>query len=158
MTLEKAIQHCEEIEAGQIAKWLRELKKLKEDKDIAIGMMKGNCDFCKNKQKTQCMSLRDPMCGIHLTQVAEGECSYCKYAIGKMIVPMNSKKQDQDNWEWKGDNGGSEGMHWIHMEQPYPRYECSNCGYSFTAVKLFAEENLYRFCPECGAKNKERRM
>lgn len=60
--------------------------------------------------------------------------------------------------EWLRElNAQRNGMHWINIEQPYPRYECSNCGYHFTAVKCFSSEELYKFCPECGAKDIERR-
>lgn len=47
-------------------------------------------------------------------------------------------------------------MEWLCKEEPYPRYECSNCGYSFTTVNRFSNERFYKFCPECGARNKEK--
>ena len=67
-------------------------------------------------------------------------------------IAMSALKNKEITLPWEVDR--VKHGEWIKTDDPIVEaiFECSVCGEAFCLVEGNPEENLYRYCPNCGAK------
>lgn len=143
MTIDEAIEDCEENDYGQIADWLREFKAYKEAQPT----------------DADCINRED-------LNNAISELTYWHYEDGRLVVGW-----DGNNTVYKVDDV-TRLVHVLPPIQPqrkrgewnfigYQMFECSSCRNVYTqdqfeAIKLYTTDDLLpKCCPTCGSYNGE---
>ena len=139
MEIDEAIKHCEEVAEEkqkscvecardhlQLAEWLKELKAIKEDGDcISRQAVIEAIEDDKRKGNDSCY--------------ASNYDAQCFKQIIKELPPV---KPEQKMGRWIEKDGFDGDTY----------YDCSECGESFCLIDGTPTDNLYNYCPNCGAK------
>ncbi len=136
MTLEEAIKHCEEVadtpcftdeearcyfEHRQLAEWLKELKRYKE-------------------QGEDCISRNAAIVQLSHNKIGDDDCDAIIQKDIETIKALPPVTPQPKTGHWIGID-----------EEPHEDYECDKCGYTISTYTANIEPHTeYKYCPNCG--------
>lgn len=91
------------------------------------------------------MTLQGAIQQLHDMRCNEKFPIYYKSAIDEVIKTIVADAQEVRRGRWMEHSDEWDGGY----------YECSVCGEAFTFIEGTPKENLYNYCPNCGARMEE---